>query len=890
MPSPRWLSLGFLALILASASWVSAQPPRKEEEEEPKEKARPVVPVPVAEPEKKDTVPAADSFDPDVGTFKEELAKATHPDAKDLFRALLIPYDRIQSTFRPEGGGGTTFYIELFPSRELPEEEFEVKVLDGAKKNSIPKKLSTGSGFHYTPFELIVLEQVKSFLAKTETMEKSEQLDFASRAVAAGIRWHLVAVSNNKRVGKSWEGVAATMKARLLDLMLERFRYLAKDLKKYDRADEVGLKMLSRFPDNNEVLREVYWLQLMQTNISAKGADPDFVKLREALVLYERLPGKRDEGLMRTVRARLRDRAKILLALAKDDDTQKMTAAAIAKLRTAETIDPDLPGIDEARTRLKGKVLYVGVAKLPELMSPAAAVTDAERWATELMFEGLLETIPDAEVVHYRPALAEGLPAVMPLGRTFTLPRNVRWARDTGEVFDARDVRGTLELTRRPEYRDRWCYDGLDVFQSIDRIDDPFRLRLAYDRGVLEPLSRATFKVIPARHLQELDKRADDAEFARAPFGTGPFRYEGREKEGPDREYAVFRMNPFYGQRAGKFGLPWIREIRLYVPNQSTLIKDVPAGQLHLYPDAPGELIPRFRTEAGLKDTMRVYSAKTNRRIHVLAINHRQTVLQNDKLRQGLSAAINRDGILKEVFRGGRDEKVHEALTGPFPVRSWATPVAARDSMLYKPGAGGLIADGLGGRGPVKLGLLYEADDPKNALVCQRIKAQIEEASANKDGKPTVQIELQALPGPEYRNKLHREFTYDLALSTFDYRDDLYSLASLLDPEATGRGMRNFLGYLASGTNAGEVDHRLRRKIEETRQHRDFTAKVRELTWDIHTLFNQRVPFVPLWQLDRFMVVHKDLKIHFDNPNAEVSPEKLDPAVIFTGVEMWRLD
>src|SRR5262249_10842012 len=189
----------------------------------------------------------------------------------------------------------------------------------------------------------------------------------------------------------------------------------------------------------------------------------------------------------------------------------------------------------------------------------------------------------------------------------------------------------------------------------------------------------------------------------------------------------------------------------------------------------------------------------------------------------------------------------------------------------------GLIADGLNGRGPVKLGLLYDADNPTNVLVCQRIKVQIEEASANKDGRPTVQIELQGMPGQEYRNKLYGEFTYDLALGTFDYRDDLYSLASLLDPEATGRGMRNFLGYLGNGTNAGEVDNRLRRKIDETRQHRDFTAKVRDLTWDIHTLFNQRVPFIPLWQLDRFMVVHKDLKLHFDNPNVEVSAEKLDP-------------
>ena len=199
----------------------------------------------------------------------------------------------------------------------------------------------------------------------------------------------------------------------------------------------------------------------------------------------------------------------------------------------------------------------------------------------------------------------------------------------------------------------------------------------------------------------------------------------------------------------------------------------------------------------------------------------------------------------------------------------------------------------MAGRVTLKLRLLFDADDPKNLLVCQRIKTQIEEATGNKDGKPTLQIDLNGLPGELYHRKLHDEHDYDLALTSFDYRDDLYSLASLLDPEAVGpggRGGRNFPGYLISGTNPVEGDRRLRRKIDEVRQHRDFTAKVRNLTWDIHTLFNQRVPFVPLWQLDRFMVVHKDLKVHFESPTVEVSAQRLDPAVVFTGIEMWRLE
>jgi ABC-type transport system substrate-binding protein len=486
----------------------------------------------------------------------------------------------------------------------------------------------------------------------------------------------------------------------------------------------------------------------------------------------------------------------------------------------------------------------------------------------------------------------------MPLGRAFTLPKNARWSGDNGAIADARDVRGTLQLLTQPGMRERWPADGLEVFEEIDRVVDPFKLRLAYRQGVLEPLSRATFKVIPWQYLHEQGKGADDEGFARQPFGTGPYRYEGREREpitrdGVARECAVFRANPHYGKRAGKFGLPWIREIRFFVPDQSSIASDVASGQLHLYPDAPSEMAPRFAGDAGIKDVMRVSKAATNRRIHILSINHRKAPLQNDKLRQGLSAAINREAILKDVRRGG-DEKSHTALTGPFPVRSWATPSTARNAPLYKPGAGGLILEGLGGGGNTRLRLMFVVDDPKrppakNAAVCQAIKAQIEQASVDKVGRPTVEIELMPRSATEFRDKLVAEHDYDLALTTFDYRDDLYSLASLLDPEAAERHGRNYMGYLGPGTNPTDGDRRLRRLIEEARQYRDFSKQVKEKTWDIHALFNQRLPFIPLWQLDRFTVVHKDLEMYFDNPEIPVKAEQLDPAVVFTGVEMWRL-
>jgi ABC-type transport system substrate-binding protein len=888
MATSRWLSLGLLTLALLSTGYLSAQPPRKEEEEETKGKARPAVPVPVVEPDTKAAPPALEGVDPDVGTMREEERKAKNAAAREMYRSLAIPYDRLTSTFK---GGPPPYRIELWPTRELPEEEIDVRILRPNLLESYPQKLATGSGFIFTPFELIVLESVEAFLKRDPKdlgLTRDRQMEYASRAVSAGLRWHLEMVEKGKRVGKKWDEVKSLLRGKIIAIQRERFSAFV-EAKEYERAEEIGIALLNRFPKYPDVLNDVYWLQLFRTERSAKATDADLRKLREALLAYEQQPGRKDEALVTTSRRRLRNHAVKLMNDAKLFDQQKKTADALNALRQAEAIDPEVPGLEAARLKYRGKVLYVGVPKLPSKMSPAAAEHDAERWAVELMFEGLLQAVPDPDlVVRYRPVLAEALPQVMPLGRAFTLPRTIRWATEGGDVVDARDVRETLNLLRAPAMRHRWPADGLEVFEVIDRLTDNFRLRLAYQQGVLEPLGRATFKVIPARYLMEQGKAADDPAFAANPYGTGPFRYEGREKEPGDREVAVFRANPQYGQRPGKFGLPWVREIRMFVPNASRLAGEVTGGQLHFYPDAPSDLAPRFRDEPGLKENMRIHVAKTNRRIHMLAVNHRRSHLQNDKLRQGLSAAINREAILKDVYRGGSEGSEHTALTGPFPVTSWATPSAARQAPLYKPGAGGLILEGLAGV-QIRLGLIYSTEDPKAAAVCQKIKAQIEEASADKNGRPSVTIDPQGLPAQQFRELLTMSHSYDLALTTFDYRDDLYSLAGLLDPEAAGRDGRNFLGYMAPGTNPVGADHRLRAVVDEVRRHRDFKKEVRDKTWDIHHLVNQRVPFIPLWQLDRFMVVHKDLELFFDNPDVPVSPDALDPAVVFTGIEMWRL-
>jgi hypothetical protein len=111
----------------------------------------------------------------------------------------------------------------------------------------------------------------------------------------------------------------------------------------------------------------------------------------------------------------------------------------------------------------------------------------------------------------------------------------------------------------------------------------------------------------------------------------------------------------------------------------------------------------------------------------------------------------------------------------------------------------------------------------------------------------------------------------------------------LLDPSATGPHGRNFLGYLGESAGTKDEDSRLRQTLEEIRLHRDFRGSMKDKTHDVHHIFNARMPFIPLWQLDRHVVVHQQMELFLDSPTEPISPTRLDPAVMFTGVELWRI-
>ena len=170
-----------------------------------------------------------------------------------------------------------------------------------------------------------------------------------------------------------------------------------------------------------------------------------------------------------------------------------------------------------------------------------------------------------------------------------------------------------------------------------------------------------SFKVLPESARL---KQADDDAFAKKPVGSGPFMFERR-----DKDTVIFAVNPHY-RRGGKS--PHLREVRFFVSKDPA--EDFKLKRLHLLLDPDGvDKVNKAKPDRVTVDTM------PNRRIHFLAVNHRQAKLQNDSLRLALARAVNRTKILDEVFRAGwaGADKPHRALNGPYLPGTWACPEIA---------------------------------------------------------------------------------------------------------------------------------------------------------------------------------------------------------------------
>ncbi len=246
------------------------------------------------------------------------------------------------------------------------------------------------------------------------------------------------------------------------------------------------------------------------------------------------------------------------------------------------------------------------------------------------IYDNLLSRHPDGKLYA---GLATEWKLKDPTTWTFKLRQGVKW--HNGDPFTSADAKWSLERTYDPNAKTL----VRTVFTSIDRID-------AHDAGTLtihtkkpDPLlpARLAFyggQIVPKKYAEQVG--ADS--FNQKPVGTGPVRLASWTKD--DR--VVLEANPDYW--GGKIDVD--RVVFRPIPEVAARIAALLKGEVDLMVQLPPDHAERVTGNPGTRVVSALYAG-----IYVLAVNSKRPPLDNPLVKQALALAIDRDLILKELWR-----------------------------------------------------------------------------------------------------------------------------------------------------------------------------------------------------------------------------------------------
>jgi len=247
------------------------------------------------------------------------------------------------------------------------------------------------------------------------------------------------------------------------------------------------------------------------------------------------------------------------------------------------------------------------------------------------LFDNLTSRHPDGKLY---PGLATEWKLEGPTTWRFKLRQGVKF--HNGDPLTSADVKYSIERTYDPAAKTMVA----TVFGTIEKVDAPDASTIVITTKKPDPLlaARLAFyggQVVPKKYLESVGNDAFNAK----PIGSGPVRFTSWVKD--DR--AVLEANPDYW--GGKIDMDrWImRPIPETAPRIAALLK----GEVDAITQLPPDQEDRVAANASTRVAGALYAG-----LYVLAVNSKRPPLDNPLVKQALSLAIDRDLIVKELWKG----------------------------------------------------------------------------------------------------------------------------------------------------------------------------------------------------------------------------------------------
>src|SRR3954452_2049692 len=263
----------------------------------------------------------------------------------------------------------------------------------------------------------------------------------------------------------------------------------------------------------------------------------------------------------------------------------------------------------------------------PANLDPRVGTDAQSEHIDELLFDGLVARDRN---FHFTPALAESWDQPDPKTLVFNLRDGVRF--HDGRSLTARDVVWTIDSMRSGTV----ISSKAATYAAVDRIEAPdprtvlFHLKRP-DNFLLTNLSTGAMGIVP---------EGSGRDFWRHPIGTGPFRFVSQQID----QDVIVERNPLSWK-----AVPKIERVRFaVVPDSITESLELKKGSADLAINSlPMDALPVLARSPNLQ-----VDDSEGTQIQYLAFNVRDPLLQDARVRQAISSAIDRQLIISTLMDG----------------------------------------------------------------------------------------------------------------------------------------------------------------------------------------------------------------------------------------------
>ncbi|MFT4266988.1 MAG: ABC transporter substrate-binding protein [Xenophilus sp.] len=223
------------------------------------------------------------------------------------------------------------------------------------------------------------------------------------------------------------------------------------------------------------------------------------------------------------------------------------------------------------------------------------------------------------------------------LTHTFKLRPGVKF--HNGATLTSQDVKYSLERIIKPETKSTRRPYFANTVAGIDTPDaQTVVIRLSQKDGAFLNKVAGYLYIVPKAYTEALPT---PEAFAQAPVGTGPFRFVSH-KIGQSIELA--RFDDFWGAKPGV-----AKVVLRFIPEASSRVNAVLAGEV----DVSTDIAPSDAEQLQQRKGVSVVSVPGGSPLHVrIYSNVPGTPLARREVRLALNYALDRDAIIKSVFRG----------------------------------------------------------------------------------------------------------------------------------------------------------------------------------------------------------------------------------------------